>query len=519
MAIFDDTEPAYLHFQPRPDNPARFDQQTSFVEDQLHGVSFLVGGNGAGTTSAACSKISRFLLGTPPPRTDTPFWIIGESYEQICEVMWKEKLSGMQFLPDEEIDWARIVWRNTNLDHPYAVPLLSWPDHPGKNWLIEFKSYGQGRKQFQGRSIGGFCFVEQFPWSLLKEVQRGCREYNIPGSMMAEFTPIDPNLSVTLQEMQENGVLQPGQVPEKGRLYMPPGWGVYRANTECAMEAGHVDKEWFESFFGSMDDVEKAVRLIGAWASFEGQIYQTFNPSTNSPHNITLDEIYCRNDGTAFPLNVQHRRSIDWGFTQEHAFAALWGYWHPDTHSWVIYDEYFSTDQRLNIVEHLGAISDRMEWAEDGHYGMTFADPSRQDCIRIASRLNEYEYTTPGGEKRRANPIIIQNASNSVFEGIDHVRSQLKVTPSTGLPKLRICKETCPNLWRQMQTYRWVRSSDSGLNPRAAKPEPLKKDDDLVDALRYLLFSDTRQHGITIQQQAHKASATRRLVQLAGARG
>jgi hypothetical protein len=54
-----------------------------------------------------------------------------------------------------------------------------------------------------------------------------------------------------------------------------------------------------------MGEAERAVRMMGAWADFEGAIYQSFNPLI---HGITLDEIYC-NDGD-FQQNVQHRGAI-----------------------------------------------------------------------------------------------------------------------------------------------------------------------------------------------------------------
>ena len=485
--MFSSDFPAHIWFQPRPDRPADYDQQTSFVEEKLKGVAFLVGGNGAGTTSCSMHKIVRFLMDTPPPRFDTPFWIIGESYDQICETAWKEKLNGQQFLPPEEVDWARITWLDSKADHPKTVPLLPWEGRPGKNWMIEFKSYKQGRAEMQGRSIGGFCFVEQFPWSILKEVHRGCREYNFPGSMMAEFTPIDPVLSLKLQEMQENGTL-------------PSDWNVYRANTRCAMEAGHVDRDWYNGFFGSMDSAERSVREIGAWATFESQIYPKFNPLI---HNITSDEVWCYEGG--FPLNAHHYRAIDWGFSAEHAFACVYGFRRGDANEWVIYDEYVSNDQKMTVDQHLFHISNRWEWPYDAHHHCTYADPSRPDCIRIATRLSEYK----DSQGRSAPSMSMAAASNAVFPGIDHIRSLLAINPDNGKPKLRICKERCPTLWRQMQTYRWKRGSDTGLNPRAGAMEPVKMDDDAVDALRYLLYSEAKGRGATISQIARSSSAAR----------
>ena len=103
--------PAWIFFKPRPDQPERFDEQTSFHDDQLPGVSWMIGGNGAGTTTCALSKVARFLLHTPPPKHDTSFWVIAESYEQVMEAAWKEKLYGLGMIPDEVIDWQRIMPR------------------------------------------------------------------------------------------------------------------------------------------------------------------------------------------------------------------------------------------------------------------------------------------------------------------------------------------------------------------------------------------------------------------------
>ena len=72
---------AYAYWQPRKDQHERFDQQTSFFNSAAHGVIFLVGGNGAGTTETALAKAAKFVLSEqPPPRKDTPFWIISNSF-------------------------------------------------------------------------------------------------------------------------------------------------------------------------------------------------------------------------------------------------------------------------------------------------------------------------------------------------------------------------------------------------------------------------------------------------------
>lgn len=514
-------ENAYLYFDPRPDNPERFDQQESFYNSQAEGIAWMIGGNGAGTSEIAMAKVAKFILNDQePPRKDTPFWIISDSYQQVCNALWKEKLYGHGHIPKSVIDWERIRWYKPNQNWPFEVPLRPWRDRPGKNWTLVFKSYEQGRSQMQAESIGGFCFSEQFPWGLLEEVMRGCREYSFRGNKIAEFTPVDPNLSIELEERINNNTV-------------PDGWEIYRSNTECALEAGHVSQSWFEQFYGLVSDEMRETRLTGAFASFEGAIYQGFNPLVHLVGDETID----------FPPNIHHRRSIDWGGGPSNAFCCLWGY-RNGRGQWFIYDEYYSTNQMMTTVDHLCEVDDLHHWPlNNPHYGTTYADPSSPSDLRIAAKLSTY---SPSHSN-----LWISPAANDVHEGIEHVRWLLKCdpvlmglsksrypnlllkpqsngkngngkhgsyTPTAGQlthhphqmesqspmmrspanplepelmqlteeelqelmtpqPRLFIHKERCPMLSRQIRTYRWMNAAEKGLNPADARREPLKKDD------------------------------------------
>lgn len=480
-------EEAYWNFDPRPDQPERHDQQTSFVEERIPGVAFLIGGNGAGTTECCCAKLSRFVLEQQePPRKDTPFWIIAESYEQVCESIWKEKLYGHGHIPHTEVDWERVRWYKPKDNWPFTVPLMPWKGKPGKNWSLQFKSYKQGRAQMQARAIGGFMFSEQFPWGLLEEVLRGCREYNFTGSKFCEFTPIDPMLSMDLEERIDNDTL-------------PRGWKIYRANTECALEAGHVSETWFDEFFGLIPEDMKLVRMTGAFASFAGAIYPQFNPAVHFLPEDWEPEV-----------GYHHRRAIDWGFGPDNAFCCLWGC-RDSLGRWYIYDEYYSTNQVYTIHDHLKAIADRWPWPHPNvWYGCTYADPSEPGNLRLAERFGEYHPTYRGFD--------IQGASNAVLEGIEHVKWLLQYENAMKSPRLRIVKANCPNLSRQMRTYRWERGTEDGRNPRDARPQPLKKDDHAVDALRYLVYSEANKQGIIPEVKRRERNTAKYGIQLSKGR-
>jgi len=481
---------AWVHWKPRPNSPEDFDEQEGFVEARDL-VSFGLGGNAAGKTAAGAKKCAEFLLNTPPPRKDTPFWIIAEDYTQVCSVCWAEKLNGIGpnggFLPNYAINFERIVWYKPTLNWPFMVPLMPWAN--GNNWMLEFKSYKQGRKAMQARSIGGFWFSEQVEWGIFVEVLRGCREYLFPGGQFLEFTPIEPELCISLE----------------GIMDAPPaGWGFYRMNTEKNRQ--NLAADWYDAFFGAVPDEMMATRKTGALATFEGVIYQSFNPSIH----ITDDDI------PAFRSGMTHFRATDWGASAEHPFVTVWGCYDA-VGDWLIYDEYWNNSQDAITQDHAGEVLARSiawgwpepEWFKNpdparsyfidkvkqrakelntsakpvkgSSYGECFADPSRP------GEMNAFNYWG----------IPTSSASNDVMKGIDLVRSKLKVNPTTGKPKMHFHRR-CKHCIEEHRKYRWLKTRPNGVWTTAApRPVPLKKGDDCCDVTRYLVSSAERGHGQT----------------------
>lgn len=481
----------WANFRPRPDKPEEFDQQESFCRNKDL-MSFLIGGNAAGTTEAAAYKCAQFVLhDQPPPRKDTPFWIASNTYEQTMDVCWKEKLMDHGHIPECEVDWPRVSWHDTKQGHPKAVPLLPWPKDrggdPKKNWKLEFKSFDQQRSALQAKSIGGFWFSEQFPLDRFLETVRGCREYMFPGSMFAEFTPIDPVLCLWVEEAMEK---------------MPAGWAFYRANTE--LNRPNLAEDWFDSFFAAVPDEMMDTRMTGALASFEGVIYSAFLPAVH-----VIDDIMPRD----IPRGVFHYRGVDWGASEEHPFTTVWGF-RDGVGDWVIYDEYWNNSQGAITLDHVVEIVNRsLGWGWPGHWEQTDAGPvfipqqTPHHCETFAdpSRPGEINEFNQRG-------IVTMPASNDIFKGIDCTRSLLKSRPNGG-PKLRICRR-CKHLIQEMRKYRWKRgrkpTEGTLLNPAVALPVPLKRDDDTVDAQRYMIYSAERGRGAAPGSMSHSEFAKKR---------
>ncbi len=487
-------ESSYCNFRPRPDKPEEFDQQQSFCENRDI-VSFLIGGNAAGTTEAAAYKTAQFLLRhQPPTRRDLPFWILSNTYDLVTDVCWVEKLYGNGHIPSSEIDWARVRWRSPKSGQPYTVPLKPWPTErggdPNKNWVIEFKSYDQGRAALQAMSIGGFWFSEQFPISLFLAPLRGCRECMFPGGQFAEFTPVDPVLCMWIEEIIDE---------------TPEGWAFYRANT--ASNRPNLAADWYDNFVAAIPDEMRETRLTGALASFEGVIFQSFNRA-----------VHVFEGAVDFPPGVMHYLGHDWGASEEHPFTTVWGY-RDGMGDWTVYDEYWSVDQGAITLDKARAVAERsIDWGWPGkwdetrdgggfvredhpNYSQGYGDPSRPDMI------NEFN----------CRGLTCGGASNAVFKGIDCIRSLLKVQPTTDKPRLRI-HSRCKHLIEELRKYRWKRGRRPTegllLNPQVAKPEPLKRDDDTVDALRYMIYSVEAGYGAVPGSTSYRDYERRHGVQI-----
>lgn len=485
---------AYFNFVPRPDDPARFDQQHSFCYNR-DPVSFMIGGNAAGTTECAAFKTAKFLLrDQPPPRADTPFWIISNTYEQVGGTIWKEKFLNHGHIPRCEIEWERISWRDQKLGHPAAVPLKPWPEHrgghPRRNWTLHFKSFDQGREAMQAASIGGFFFSEQFPLDIFLEVLRGCREYMFPGGQFAEFTPIDPELCLWVETIMDEP---------------PPGWKFYRANTE--KNKSNLREGWFEQFFAMVPEELMETRMTGALAIFAGTIFQSYSPVVH----VKPEKFF-----EVLPQGLTWGLGTDWGASEEHPHASVLGAW-DGMGDWYIPDEYWSASQSLITSDHARKIvemckawgwptvsrlnSDKVKYdglVIDDSHRMNYADPSRPGEI--------LEFTMWGVPSAPAN--------NRVYDGINTMRTLFRPRPGPDQRPRIIISERCIHLKDELRKYRWKKgrkpTSGNYLNPTVAAPVPLKRDDDTVDATRYLLHTNTirKGGGVKRAEQSHPVNTS-----------
>ena len=434
----------YYTFQPRPDDPNEFDEQSAFVERNYHfdpsaapqgkyvynseeRFTVCLGGTGSGKTHAAAFKTASHVLETPPPRDRCPFWVIGESFDQTCQATWSEKLSHL--IPDSEI--LGIDWYKQKRRWPFAV-LLRRPEADRRHevgWVLEFKSYEQGMAAMKAVSIGGYWFNEEVPYHLVFEVQGRCRDYDSPG--WADFTPIEC------------------RDPEWPEAYEspPPGWRFFHLNSlrNAALAPGFMER-----YLAGVPEDMRELRTIGKFTVLRGQVFKEFRRSI---HVIEPFRI---------PRDWRKLRGIDFGFNNP--FCCLWVARDHDGR-YFVYDEHFES-QRLNAY-HAEKIHQR-DWNDtEPWYGPTYSDHDPQQRAELGQL-----------------GIACTAANKSINPGIEWLRS-LMMVQGDGRARLYIF-DRCVNLIREILGYRWPEGTDK-RNPQDV---PMDVNNHAIDSLRYAVYSD-----------------------------
>lgn len=190
---------------------------------------------------------------------------------------------------------------------------------------------------------------------------------------------------------------------------------------------------------------------LASFDAFQGQIFDEFRHET---HVVPESSI---------PPRERWRErvfGVDWGTV--HQGAAIVLVTDSDGFQWVV-------DERVTAGRLVDWWVDTIrelirDWGQPSEIR---CDPSRVDNIRAM---------------QRAGVAGVRPAANAVAPGIEHLARLLHVRPEIG-PTLRISAR-CRELIRTIQGYRWA--------DNAAREEPVKSDDDAVDALRYAAYNPAR---------------------------
>lgn len=220
-----------------------------------------------------------------------------------------------------------------------------------------------------------------------------------------------------------------------------------------------LKKRWAEN-----DPMMLEARVKGRWVHFAGLIYPDFR---DDEPIVVPDRPIPRANAQAKP-EVPVYCGIDPGINKDHKAAMVFAWLDPDDVMEVFWAQKF---QDLN-VEQIAEIY----WAVLKEFDFTprwnVIDPSSRNRNAATGRSMQWAFeqqrifTIPGQNDRRA--------------GFNEITTRLQ----TGRLKIH---RSCEQLRDEFQKYRWKQAR--GQTEDAAKPEPIKINDDLLDALRYLAMS------------------------------
>lgn len=351
-----------------------------------------------------------------------------------------------KFIPNENIKTIR--WRSIIEQHPSVVVLK--PDAKGNSWALYFHSYEQGREAFQSKDAGGFWCDEQCPPDILIELLTRCRVFYYPNSMYYSLTPLE--FDDYLEDKMKNKTS-----PEVANL-----WKFYRLNT---LFNKYNNAQWFSAWSQSLPDDMRACRLRGDFLKFEGIVYKEFADK----HVIKA---------MAIPDGAKLYLGVDFGF-RNCAVVFVYEY----LGNWYVYDELLVhdvlTEDLVRQIKNIHWVGQKV-WAD-------WADPGAM------SRMRE------GG----IQPIP---AVKQVNVGIESVR--IKLIGEGGIPNLFIY-DNCVETIKEFKRYTWQKVPKNPINPVSEPDKPVKKDDHLLDALRYVIHSELKAllkpwKGVTIASKPNK---------------
>jgi hypothetical protein len=249
-----------------------------------------------------------------------------------------------------------------------------------------------------------------------------------------------------------------------------------REDDECVVVRGDIDHNPHLSSAGrdrflkrfSKDPLKMAARKSGRWVHFEGLIYPEFS---DARHVVPERDLPRAQGGR---MLVVPYAAIDPGINEDHKMALLFGFLDDNDVLEIFHSLKFADGTVKDLASHFHATCSTLEFRPR----WTVIDPSARNRNPQTGRSMQWAL-----QQHKINTLPGQNAREA---GFNAVRERLRATAPDGRPRL-VVQAQCEDLIDELRNYRWKKTR--GRSDDAPKAQPVKKNDDLVDALRYLVMS------------------------------
>lgn len=362
-------------------------------------------------------------------------WAASISNEMTKNVLQEELLGspvdpGSGMIPKELIQ--KVVKKPGVAD---AVETVYITHISGATSRLDFKSYEQGRATFQGTKKQ-VIWLDEEPTD--KNIYTECLTRTAgkkgeEGIIFCTFTPLFGLSDIVLSFLPDSKVPIGGHDPDnKHRFVTQVEWD----------EVPHLSKEWKEEALKAYSVHERDARSKGVPSLGSGAIY----PYSESEISVTPFQI---------PVWWPKAYALDVGWNRT---AAIWGARDPASGIVYLYSEHYMGHEPPSV--HASAIKARGDWI------IGACDPAAEKAISQADGVAMLELYNQEG-------LDLVKADNTVEAGIWKIQQLL----SSGQLKVF---STLQNFFSE---YRVYRRDERGI--------VVKKNDHLMDAMRYLIMTGT----------------------------
>jgi phage terminase large subunit-like protein len=270
----------------------------------------VIGANQSGKSLVGAYILVMHLTGDYPPfwrgrRFDHPInaWCLGPTAQHVRDVLQK-KIVGENIadptglIPLDAYDnrnGRRAITKSHGL--PDAVDQVRVKHKSGGTSLLTFKSHEQGREKLQGSGVHVIYSDEDCPLSIWGELI--ARGISTQGLIYATFTPVMGMLPVAQRFLQERS-------PQRGHVIM------------ALKDALHIPVERHQAIIDSIPEHERDARVYGIPSAGSGKVFRT------------LEDQVAEDTPGFIPPYWPALWGSDFGYTENHPFAAVLGVWDRD---------------------------------------------------------------------------------------------------------------------------------------------------------------------------------------------
>lgn len=236
-------------------------------------------------------------------------------------------------------------------------------------------------------------------------------------------------------------------------------------------ENKHLPEGYVADLMATWSKERISREIEGSFDAFEGMVYHEFRRDTHIIQPF------------AIPAEWTKVAGADHGYRNPAAW--VWGAVDYDGNVY-IYREFYEREWLIEEIVKGNKKQNKpgiLQLSKGEKLEQARMDPSVR-AVRSQTGQSDWDIYTEHLPKDF--PLMLAN--NEVGAGIDKVKSYLKVDPRTTKPRLFIFS-TCTNLIDEFAKYRYKQLTGSQVGNQSEKEEPVKVDDHLMDALRYLIMS------------------------------